>query len=119
MILSAGTEIFEFPDLLKREVIKILNSAGFTLSKWFSNLFKFFGSGYIKKLLSFNDKNSISIRRYVNVELSAIRQTPHRFRNRRRATHNVGAVNTAGRSEGHSKLVPLVILSQDLNDYYV
>ena len=53
-----GFESFESLDLLRSEVVKILNSAGFTLTKWFSNHPKFFDSDCTEKSLSFNNKNS-------------------------------------------------------------
>ncbi|XP_049302016.1 uncharacterized protein LOC125775435 isoform X1 [Bactrocera dorsalis] len=56
--LLTGSENFESLDLLRSEVIKILNSAGFTLTKWFSNHPKFFDSDCTEKSLSFNDKSS-------------------------------------------------------------
>ena len=56
--LLTGSENFESLDLIRSEVIKILNSAGFTLTKWFSNHPKFIDSDCTERSLSFNDKNS-------------------------------------------------------------
>ncbi|XP_054745963.1 uncharacterized protein LOC129250358 [Anastrepha obliqua] len=56
--LLTGSDNFESLDLIRSEVVKILNSAGFNLSKWFSNHPSFFDCESSEKALNFNHTDS-------------------------------------------------------------